>query len=69
MRLARVSEQEALDKVKALVIDYEQPLLRWRDELLAETGTSADLRAYVSALVHMSSGNSMWNSTTLRYKV
>lgn len=69
MRLEGVSEQKALGRVKSLISVYEYDLLRRRDHLLAQPGITEDLETCVHALIHMCSGNSMWSSTTRRYKV
>lgn len=69
MRLESVMEHEALERVKSLISVYEHDLLRKRDLLLVQPGITEDLKTYVHALVHMCSGNSMWSSTTGRYKV
>jgi hypothetical protein len=69
MRLEGVSEIEALERVRSLILVYEFDLLHRRDHLLAQPGVTEDLKTYIHALVHMCSGNSMWSSTTRRYKV
>lgn len=64
----RLSLQEAVNRVAALIDDKGAQLLALKDRILAGTsGADSSVNAYLDGMLHMIGGNTRWHFYTPRY--